>query len=80
MYWKISKIANDYRKFSIENSDKGQNEIEIDFVNKESKIITKELGLQNVDADLDIAKLIVWLRITNDTYIENIEKAANAKN
>lgn len=76
----VSKIDNDYRKFSIENSDKGQNEIEIDFVNKESKIITKELGLQNMDADLDIAKLIVWLRITNDTYIENIEKAANVKN
>ena len=33
-----------------------------------------------MDADLDIAKLIVWLRITNDTYIENIEKAANVKN
>lgn len=72
----MSLIQRDYIKYGLEHPDEFDDELETNFVNEEAGVIFKELGLTNAKANIDIAKLIVWLRITHDVYFENIESAA----
>lgn len=76
----MSLIQRDYIKYGLEHPDEFDDELESNFVNEEAKVIFKELGQTNVKANIDIAKLIVWLRITHDVYFENIESAAGIEN
>lgn len=76
----MSIIQRDYAEYCVHNIEKEDDEVEKDFVNEEAEKIVDNLGLKNSKEDLDIAKLIVWLRILHDIYFENIEEAAGIEN
>ncbi|QNQ80520.1 dsDNA nuclease domain-containing protein [Lactobacillus sp. PV034] len=69
----MSVIQQDFDKYTNKNQNMLQNDLEIEFVNYEYEKISKLMGLNEEEADQDIVKLIIWLRIIHDTYFRNLE-------
>ena len=74
-YALVSMIETDFAKYNSLHSDKNESENLITFVESEYKKVYAKLGLKRPE-DADIAKLIVWLIITKDTFLRNIEGAS----
>lgn len=71
----VSVIGTDFHSYNLLHSDKNESENLLAFVNTECKKVCEKFGFTKAE-DTDIAKLIIWLIVTKDTFLKNIEGAS----
>lgn len=76
-YTLVSVIGTDFSRYNSLHSDKNESENLLAFVNYEYKKVCEKFGFTKTE-DADIAKLIIWLVVTKDTFFKNIEGASIA--
>lgn len=74
-YTLVSVIGTDFYSYNLLHSDKNESENLPVFVNMEYKKVCEKFGFTKAE-DADIAKLIIWLIVTKDTFLKNIEGAS----
>ncbi|UVH25166.1 dsDNA nuclease domain-containing protein (plasmid) [Lacticaseibacillus paracasei] len=68
-------ITMDFNEYQQNHLKDQYTNLLINFVNKEAIKERDELGLKKRSEDLDIAKLIIWIVVINNTILKHIEEA-----